>query len=381
MRPLVRWTARRSSGSAWRMIAIAAGAALAPIACGDAPLAPELPPLTELPPDLANVSFAAEGHPTAPYALLEIRQSEGFRGFVAVNAAGRPVWFFRTTGSPSGATRRANGNFVFLDHERGLVEVTMEGQVVRELAQEARPGRFIHHDVTATPRNTVLFIAEDTRPWRDTVVTGTAIWEWSPERGSVVQRWSSFDHLDPDVDWGPRSGPSDWLHANSLSIGSRGNILLSMHFLDQVISITPDFGALEWRLGGVRATITVDDPFSGQHSATETEPGHILLFDNGFAREDTRYSRAVEYELGEATAHKVWEWRPERDNWARVISSARRLPNGNTLVAFGTQRDPALGSTGPIEVYEVTRDGEVVWHLLLGGEISSMYRATPLFAF
>ncbi|MFW6090058.1 MAG: aryl-sulfate sulfotransferase [Gemmatimonadota bacterium] len=353
---------------------------LATVGCTESPSGPERPPLAELPPDLADIDFVAEGRPTAPYALLEIRQEDGFRGFVAVNGDGEPVWFFRTEGNPAGATRRANGNFVFVEG-RGLVEATVEGDVVRVLPQEDRPGRFIHHDVTATPQNTVLFIAQETRPWGDTAVTGEAVWEWHPESGDVVQRWSAFDHLDPEIDWGPRSRPSDWLHANSLSVGPRGNVLLSLHFLDQVLSISPDFDGLEWRLGGIRATNPVDDPFSGQHTAVEVLPARVLLFDNGFAREEERYSRAVEYELRDGTARKIWEWRPERDNWARVISSARRLPNGNTMVAFGTREDPRLGTTGPIEVYEVTRAGAVVWHLSLGGDIASMYRATPLFDF
>jgi hypothetical protein len=361
-------------------------AALATLgACGDSPTSPgPRPPLVDLPEDLAAVTFLAEGTPSAPYALLEIRHDAGFRGFVAVNGEGQPVWYFRTEGSPSGATRRANGNFVFLDNARGLVEVTVEGEVVSELPQEERPGRFVHHDVTATPLNTILVIAEDTRVWpedADTLVTGEALWEWTPESGAVTKRWSSFDHLDPAVDRGPRSRASDWLHANSVSVGARGTVLVSLHFLNQVLSIEPDFQALEWRLGGIGATIAVDDPFSGQHTAAEVEPGRVLVFDNGFERDVERYSRAVEFELSGATASKVWEWRPERDNWARVISSARRLPNGNTMVGFGTAADAGLGSTGPIEVYEVTSQGEVVWHLELGGFLSSMYRATPLFAF
>ena len=78
---------------------------------------------------------------------------------------------------------------------------------------------------------------------------------------------------------------------------------------------------------------------------------------------------------------KTWEWRPARDNWARVISSARRLPNGNTLVAFGVPKDVPAGSTGPVEAYEVTEGGVVMWHLAVGREVSSMYRVTPLFEF
>src|SRR5690606_34205818 len=256
------------------------------------------------------------------------------------------------------------------DSGRGLVEVRPDGKVVRELTRESA-GTDIHHDVTVTPQNTVLFISTDVQSPNGTAITGEAIREWLPESGTVVKRWTSFDALDPDVDRSTRSTDDDWLHANSIALGSRGNILLSLHFLDQVISIAPGFDGIEWRLGGVNADIVVDDPFSGQHTAQEVAGGNILVFDNGFDRAEP-YSRAVEYD---PSGRLVWEWRPERGNWARVISGARRLPNGNTVVAFGTPADSPPGSTGPIEVYEVTRAGEVVWHLEVGGDVRSMYRA------
>jgi hypothetical protein len=348
--------------------------ALACAACGDAPLAP----LTDLPADLAAVSFSVEGRPTAPYTMLELRQTGGFSGFVAVDRAGRPVWYFRTQGTSSGFTRRRNGDFVFLDGDRGLVEVARDGHVVHELAQQARPGRRIHHDVTVSDHNTVLFLAEDTEPWEGAALVGDAVWEWDPEAGTTTRRWSSHAFLDPHSDWGARSNRQDWLHANSLFVAPGGNVLVSFHFLNQVISLAPDFSRVQWRLGGVGATLPVDDPFTGQHTAQQLGNGHVLLFDNGFER-STPYSRAAEYALQGQSATRVWQWRPERDNWARIISSARRLGNGNTVVGFGTTRDfPAGGATGPIEVYEVTPAGSVVWHLGVSGAAASMYRATPL---
>jgi len=358
-----------------------AGTVAAVLAGCDSPTEPILPPLDDLPADLATLELVAEGRPTAPYVILEVRDDEGFGGFVAVNADGRPVWFFRTESSPFSFTRRANGNFVLLDSDRGLVEVSPDGEVVRTLAQEDRPGRRIHHDILATERNTVLFLAEEWRAHGDTVLNGEAIWEWTPESGEVMKRWSAFDHLDPDTDHGGRSTADDWLHANSLSRGPRGNIVVSLHFLNQVISITPDFQGIEWRVGGTNATTPIDDPFTGQHTAVEIATDRLLVFDNGFERSDERYSRAAEYQIEADGARLVWEWRPERDNWARVISSARRLPNGNTLVAFGVPKDLPPGSTGPIEVYEVTRDGNVVWHLAVDDRVDSMYRATPIFDF
>jgi hypothetical protein len=350
-------------------------------ACSDSPTEPQRPPLVEIPADLAAVTFTTEGEPTAPYALLELRHPQGFRGFVAVNGAGQPVWFFRTAGNPFGATRRANGNLVLLDSQRGLVEVTGAGEVVNELAQQPRPGRFIHHDVTVTSSNTILFIAEDARPWPDTLVTGDAIWEWAPETGTVVRRWSSWDHLVPELDRGPRSRTDDWFHANSVFQGPRGNVLVSSPFLNQVVSIAPDYRSLEYRLGGVRATIPVDDPFDGQHTAAELSSGRVLVFDNGFARPGPRYSRAAEYSVTGGTARKVGEWRPPRDNFAPVVGAARRLPGGSTMVAFGVLEDANLGATGPIEVYELRASGAVAWHLTVGGQVASMYRATPLFEF
>ena len=313
--------------------------------------------------------------------MLELNQTGGFNGFVAVNGDGKPVWFFRTKGGASGFTRRMNGDFVFLDGATGLVEVTDNGDTVRILSQETPPGRRIHHDVAATPQNTILFIADDWQLWKDSLTNGGALWEWNPERGTLVKRWSSFDHLNPALDRGERSVTSDWLHPNSVAYGPQGNIVLSLHFLDQIVSITPDFRDFEWRLGGVRATIPVSDPFSGQHCVREIAPGRILLFDNGYERTVERYSRALELEINENVCKKIWEWRPPKDNWARIISSAFRLPNGNTMVSFGTLADPVLGSTGPIEVYEVTGSGQVVWHLLVSGGVSTMYRATPLYGF
>jgi hypothetical protein len=51
------------------------------------------------------------------------------------------------------------------------------------------------------------------------------------------------------------------------------------------------------------------------------------------------------------------------------------------MLCFGFPSNAALGSTGPIEVYEVTNGGAIVWHLVVTGGVGSIYRATPLFDF
>ncbi len=190
--------------------------------------------------------------------------------------------------------------------------------------------------------------------------------------------WSSFDHLSPDIDWGTRSLPTDWLHASSLAVGPRGHLIVSLNFLNQVISLAPDLNTIEWRLGGPNATImpSAAETFSGQHTAAEVSPGRVLMFDNGWERAEP-FSGAVEFETADGEATKVWEFRPDRDKWARAVSSVRRLANGKTLVAFGLSESIA-GSTGPLEVYEVRNPGDVIWHLTLSGAIRVMYRASAI---
>jgi hypothetical protein len=329
-----------------------------------------------LPADLAEIRFDAAGAPTSPLILLVVNntQTGGFTGFVVVDAEGEVVWYLRVEG-PTGITRRANGNFAFVSTP-GLVEVAPTGATVAEAPSDPEARRF-HHDVIATPGNTLLAIATDTQTVGGTRFTGESIWEWAPESGELRKRWSAFDVLDPFADRGPRFSEENWIHANSLWLGTRENVLLSSNYLNQVLSISPDFSSLEWRMGGPNATIVVEEEerFSGQHTAAEMEDGRILLFDN--RREQGGYSRAVEFELDGDRARRVWEWRPERDNFASVISSARRQPGGGTLVAFGTSAG-LVGSTGPVEVYEVSREGDVLWCLQVSG-LFALYRAEPLF--
>jgi arylsulfotransferase ASST len=216
-----------------------------------------------LPVDLARVQLHASGLPSIPLVMLHLYDPHGFRGYAAVDADGEIVWFRRTDDMALGATRRANGHAVFLDAGRGLVEVRPDGSVVHELPQDTVT-REQHHDVIVTPQDTLLFLAYDQRRHAGALVKGEAIWEWTPETGHTVKRWSSWDHLSPDHDRGPRSD-AEWLHANSLALGPRGNVLMSVHFLNQVISISPDFQRVEWRLGAVNATrsLAVADRYSG----------------------------------------------------------------------------------------------------------------------
>ena len=261
----------------------------------------------------------------------------------------------------------------------GLREVSADGMVVNELEHNQ------HHDVITTPQNTLYYVVADTRPFQGEDVQGEAIWEWNPEEGSHTQRWSSWDHFSYVTDKGNASRAADWLHANALSIGPTGNLLMSFRSLNQVVSITPDFSGIEWRLGGVNATILTDEAatFWGQHTASELQSNgarRVLMFDNG--DRERAYSRALELEIDPATgtARTVWEFAPANRNHSYSVGLARRLTNGNTFVTFGA--GPGVGnSVGPVEAYEVDPNGTVVWRVQVGGadveQDFVLYRAWP----
>jgi hypothetical protein len=325
-----------------------------------------------LPADLAAVRLTARGTSTVPLFLLELR--EPYYCAIA-DADGEIVWYYPT--ECQGATRRTNGNFVLVGPTAGfLYDVGIDGRLQHTLEGGGSLFHF-HHDAAGTAHNTVYLLTLDTLTVADTVWHGEAIWEWDPDAGTTTRRWAAHDIWSPTTDRGPRSRPTDWLHANSLHIGPRGNLLLSMHFLDQIVSIAPDFRSLEWRLGGPNATRqpSAAARFSGQHTAAELPNGNVLMFDNGFARADgSMFSRALELRFDGDSASVVWEYRSEI--YASFTSSARRLENGNTIIGYG----PSAGqsnSTGPVAVREVTPAGHAIWTLLLEN-LGSMFRAEPI---
>jgi hypothetical protein len=79
----------------------------------------------------------------------------------------------------------------------------------------------------------------------------------------------------------------------------------------------------------------------------------------------------------------VWSFEPNPRIFAPIVSAARRLENGNTVVTFGTGEafpPPARGfgtSTGPIAAFEVTPSGRTEWYMMVDGT-PIVYRMTPL---
>jgi hypothetical protein len=322
-----------------------------------------------LPADLASIPFTVQGTATSPLTFLSLNTM--FNGGVVVDSDGYVVWYGRLpSGIAQGVTKRMNGNWALIAEGVGIYEFTPLGRIAASLPQSMQFG-LMHHDVVATPQNTLLFLTMENKVFNGTSLSGEGIWEWNPATGDLTRRWLAFDFFDPANDKGTRSEATDWFHANSLSLGPRGNVVVSSQIMDQVFSLTSDFTAIEWRLGGPGSTINLlpEQETSGQHSAAEVAPYEVLVFDNGFDGAKGKYSRAYQrkFDPVSKTVISTWEYRPTPDNWARIVSSARRLANGNTVITFGPSKNVlGIGATGPVAVHEVNSAGALVWNMTIG---------------
>lgn len=324
-----------------------------------------------LPAELAQLQYTVEGEATFPLLVIRLTPpGTGFSGEVAMDPQGRIVWMAPEVGLTPTAIPGSH-DMVFISNDRdGLVRMSPRGEIVAFLSRDAGAFGRIHHDIAVTDSRHVLFLTKEEQMVGDTLVGGDGIWEWDMETGETRQMWSAFDALDWNADRGPNSDVDDWLHTNSISIGPRGNVVLSFHALNQIASIAPDWGSFEWRLGGTNATIAVspDDQFVSQHCAFELEDGHVLMFDNrGGGGPTESYTRGLELRMQGDTAVRVWEYAADPPLTATKWGSDYPLASGHRLIGF---------SVSPYTIDEVDASGQRVWRLS-GADLTVGFRAVP----
>ena len=356
-----------------------------------------------LPAALQSVRLRGVGAPSAGHTLTVPvflgGQNDGY--VVAFDAAGEISWYRAIEGEGWAveARQQRNGNIsVYVGRSYGwhptagrYLELRPDGEIVRSFSAGASfytdP-----HDLLLTFRDTTLeavhMIAYDIQSYPPEVAldgrTSLAvhrILRQSPA-GQIEFEWNASDHFSP-ADWPASAVPFDLVHPSSLDITRDGNYLVSLQAIDQIAKIDAGTGAVIWQLGGNSSDFAfIGDPlggFHGQHSVRELENGNILLFDNR-SGPDPLASRAVEYRLDHAagTATLVWEYRPAPPITSRIMGSAQRLANGNTLVGFGVAArviEVGAGSSTPIWDATLARDGDPVpMQFYRAVRVPSLYR-------
>ena len=178
--------------------------------------------------------------------------------------------------------------------------------------------------------------------------------------GQEVDTLRLADILDPDIDVIIPHGVREvWPGLNSIEELDDGRIISTSYNLSMIYIWNRKERKVDWRYGN-----KPNKQLSFPHDPTELANGNILVFDNGryyVANPDGSsavfppdFSRVLE--IDPKTNETVWEYRADNpvDFYSTYISSAQRLPNGNTLIDEG--------STG--RFFEVTPDKEIVWEYI-----------------
>ena len=219
--------------------------------------------------------------------------------------------------------------------------------------------------------------------------TGTVTWDWAANEhvdelgfsaaAREAIRRAAFNKARASVDWlhvnsASYVGPNRWFDAGDTRF-SPDHVIISSREAN-ILAVVARDGRIVWRMGpdyreseAARAL----GQLIGQHHAHLIPKGlpgagNLLVFDNGGAagygaptaaapngvNVVSRGSSRV-LEIDPLTLKKVWEYSIAGTEsfrfFSHYVSSAQRLPNGNTLITEG-----AAG-----RLFEVTTGGEVVW--------------------
>lgn len=208
------------------------------------------------------------------------------------------------------------------------------------------------------------------------LVAGTVIQELDQDK-NVVFQWRSWDHYALEDSKLKRLTTSafDPVHINSIIIDTDKNIVVTSNGHSEVTKISRESGEMIWRWGGKKNQFTFigenAEWADGLHNISRLENGHFLFLDNTAVGSDLT-ARAVEYEVDEVnkTATLVWQYAPVKPALAVRRGSAQRLPNGNTIIGWGSASD-----NDSLAVTEVTPDGEEVFRLYFNHVGMASYRA------
>lgn len=236
-----------------------------------------------------------------------------------------------------------------------LLELDWEGNVVWSYRNP-----LLHHDFERLPNGNTLVLLWDamSKEFSSRVkggyeseddpdeMLGDNIEEITPD-GTSVYKWRSEDHFDLDEDVVcPLENRREWGHGNSLNVTPDGDFVVSYRRTNTVGIVDKATGAFKWRWG--------PNEIAHQHNPTHLDNGNILIFDNGAHGRGNGASRIVEVNI--ESNEIVWQFAgsPPPSFYSFNISSAQRLPNGNTLICEGA----------PGRMFEVSSNKNIVWEYI-----------------
>ncbi|MES2262407.1 MAG: aryl-sulfate sulfotransferase [Pseudomonadota bacterium] len=340
--------------------------------------------------------WANEGFPPV---LLDPALTGGKRGNILLQLGNQPG-----VSSGNGLGNKSIGE---LDWQGNVVwqwgaTAQQDAYAAPQLQTAAVPGGAAkqHHDWRRLPNGNTLVLANlvhSVSGFKAAQVLDDVIYEVTPS-GSIAWKWVASEHLE---EFGfsadalklvrgaePRGGSAavDYLHVNNMSVlgpnkwyeqGDKrfhpDNILIDSREANFIVIIDKQTGKVVWNLGPDYPAIQSSklprpvDQIIGLHDAhliAKGLPGagNLLVFDNqgeaGYPRiSPGMFPHSRVLEIDPVSKQVVWEYTAvdsSQTQWSfysAFISSARRLPNGNTLIDEGMHG----------RFFQVTPQGGIVW--------------------
>jgi hypothetical protein len=220
--------------------------------------------------------------------------------------------------------------------------------------------------------------------------TGAITWTWrahehadefglSPAARAAIRTSAAFNKARGNVDWlhinsATYVGPNRWFDAGDRRFDPR-NVIISSRAAS-VIAIVGRDGRVVWRLGPDAresdATRAIGQIIGQHHPHIVPKglpgAGNVMVFDNGGAAgygfdgpgapngvDGVARGSSRVLEIDPVAMKKVWEYSVGGTEsfrfFSHYVSSAQRLPNGNTLITEGADG----------RLFEVTTAGAIVW--------------------
>ncbi len=230
---------------------------------------------------------------------------------------------------------------------------------------------------------------------------GRILWEWACNEHFAELGFDESArnvlYRDPNGRAFGNSGGGDWMHINSVSyVGPNrfydhgdlrfhpDNIIWDGRETNIIAIIDRETGRIVWRLGPDYSSPELKEIgwIIGQHHAHIIPKGlpgegNLLVFDNGgwagyglpnpsspYGQKNALRDHSRILEINPVTLAVEWQYTPTEAGfqapldsyrfYSPYISSAQRLPNGNTLITEGADG----------RIFEVTREHELVWEYI-----------------
>jgi hypothetical protein len=177
----------------------------------------------------------------------------------------------------------------------------------------------------------------------DGVLTDSVIQEIDVKTGLVMWEWHALGHIPISESNNPAPKyhyPWDYVHINSISPGTGGDVLLSSRNTWSLYDVDIASGQVSWRLGGSHSSFKQGGGtrFYWQHDAEWQPGGLISLFDNGSTPPKEKQSRGLLLRP-DTSAHTVTLVKaftnPSKTLLASSQGNTLSLPGGNWLMGYG----------------------------------------------